>query len=80
MNENIDYKETYVGLFQNNKSFGFVVPDEKKGIGDIFISKKNFGKARNNHKVVVKILKYPEEGKKAESPAVRRALPAFSRG
>ena len=70
MNENIEYKETYVGLFQNNKSFGFVVPDEKKGIGDIFISKKNFGKARNNHKVVVKILKYPEEGKKAEGKVI----------
>ena len=70
MNENIEYKETYVGLFQNNKSFGFVVPDEKKGIGDIFISKKNFGKARNNHKVVVKILKYPEDGKKAEGKVI----------
>lgn len=66
----IELKETYVGLFQNNKSFGFVVPDEKKGIGDIFISKKNFGKARNNHKVVVKILKYPKDGKKAEGKII----------
>ena len=68
--QEIELKETYVGLFQNNRSFGFVVPDEKKGIGDIFISKKNFGKARNNHKVVVKILKYPEEGKKAEGKII----------
>ena len=70
MKEEIELKETYVGLFQNNKSFGFVVPDEKKGIGDIFISKKNFGKARNNHKVVVKILKYPKDGKKAEGKII----------
>jgi len=68
--KDIELKETYVGLFQNNKSFGFVVPDEKKGIGDIFISKKNFGKARNNHKVVVKILKYPKDGKKAEGKII----------
>lgn len=68
--KDIELKETYVGLFQNNKSFGFVVPDEKKGIGDIFISKKNFGKARNNHKVVVKILKYPKDGKKAEGKVI----------
>ena len=70
MEEKIQLKETYVGLFQNNKSFGFVIPDEKKGIGDIFISKKNFGKARNNHKVVVKILKYPKDGKKAEGKII----------
>ena len=31
-----------------------------------FISKKNFGKARNNHKVLVQITKYPQKGKKAE--------------
>ena len=28
--QEIELKETYVGLFQNNRSFGFVVPDEKK--------------------------------------------------
>ena len=37
---------------------------------DIFISKKNFGKARNNHKVLVKIIKYPERGKKAEGKII----------
>ena len=70
MKEEIQLKSTYVGLFQNNKSFGFVIPDEKKGIGDIFISKKNFGKARNNHKVLVKIIKYPKDGKKAEGKII----------
>ena len=59
-------KDTIVGRFENNKSFGFVVPDDKNFGTDIFISKKNFGKARNNHKVLVKIIKYPEKGKKAE--------------
>lgn len=63
-------KDTVVGIFQNNKSFGFVVPDDKNFGTDIFISKKNFGKARNNHKVLVKITKYPEKGKKAEGKIV----------
>ena len=53
-------KDTVVGTFQYNKNFGFVIPDDKNFGTDIFISKKNFGKARNNHKVLVKIIKYPE--------------------
>jgi len=63
-------RETLVGTFQNNKNFGFVVPDDKKFGTDIFISKKNFGKARNNHKVKVRILKYPEDGKHAEGEII----------
>ncbi len=66
MQEEIEKKDTLVGTFQNNKSFGFVVPDNRKLYGDIFISKKNFGKARNNHKVLVKIIKYPKGDKRAE--------------
>lgn len=63
-------KDTIVGIFQNNKNFGFVIPDDKNFGTDIFISKKNFGKARNNHKVLVKIIKYPEENKKAEGKII----------
>ena len=59
-----------VGIFQNHKSFGFVVPDDKSLGTDIFISKKNFGKARNNHKVLVQIIKYPEKGKNAEGKII----------
>lgn len=63
-------KDTVVGIFQNNKNFGFVVPDDKNFGTDIFVSKKNFGKARNNHKVLVQITKYPEKGKKAEGKII----------
>ena len=63
-------KDTLVGTFQNSKNFGFVVPDDKKFGTDIFISKKNFGKARNNQKVVVKITKYAQKGKKAEGKVI----------
>ena len=63
-------KDTVVGIFQNNKNFGFVVPDDKNFGTDIYIAKKDFGKARNNHKVLVKITKYPQKGKKAEGKIV----------
>ena len=63
-------KEAVVGTFQNNKTFGFVVPDDRSFGTDIFISKSNFGKARNNHKVLVQITKYPQKGKKAEGKII----------
>lgn len=63
-------KDTLVGTFQNSRNFGFVVPDDKKFGTDIFISKKDFGKAKNNQKVVVKITKYAQKGKKAEGKVI----------
>ena len=63
-------KDTVVGIFQNNKTFGFVVPDDKNFGTDIYIAKKDMGKARNNHKVLVKITKYPQKEKKAEGKII----------
>ena len=63
-------KDTVVGIFQKSQNFGFVIPDDKKFGTDIYISKKNFGKARNNHKVLVKLTKYPKDGKNAEGEIV----------
>ena len=64
-------KDTFVGIFQKGENYGFVIPDNKKEIGtDIFISKENFGKARNNHKVVVKITKPSKEGKHPEGKII----------
>ena len=63
--------DTLVGVFKNSRNFGFVIPDDKKVIGtDIFISKKDFGKAKNNQKVVVQITKLPKEGRKAEGKII----------
>ena len=63
-------RETIVGIFQKSKNFGFVVPDDKRFGTDIFISKSNCKEARNNDKVVAKILKYPERGKNAEGEVI----------
>ncbi len=62
---------TLVGTFKDSKNFGFVIPDNKKVISsDIFISKKDFHKAKNNQKVVVKVTKMPTENRKAEGEII----------
>ena len=59
-------KREVIGTFQKSKNFGFVVPDDRKINTDIFVSKKHYGNAKNNQKVVVEIIKYPTKGKNAE--------------
>ena len=63
-------KDTFVGVFQKSRNFGFVVPDDRKVNTDIFISKKNCGKAKNNQKVVAKITKFPQGNKSAEGKII----------
>ena len=63
-------KDTVVGTFQKSRNFAFVVPDDKNFGTDIFISKTNWGKARDKKKVLVQILKYPEKGKNAEGKVI----------
>lgn len=62
--------KTLVGTFKNNKSFGFVVPDNRKESKDIFISKKNFNGAKDNSKVVVQITKEETQNKKPEGKII----------
>lgn len=49
-----------VGVFQNEESFGFVVPDDKRINRDILIPKEAFQGAVTGDKVVVRIVQYPE--------------------
>ena len=62
--------KTVVGTYTKSKNFGFVVADEKKLPGDIYIPKNFRGKAKTNDKVVVEIIKYPEKDKKAEGKII----------
>lgn len=59
-----------VGVFQPNKNFGFVIPDEKKFNQDIYIPKKYFSGARDNDKVVCQITVWPQAGRKPEGKVV----------
>lgn len=63
-------KNTIVGTYQKSRNFGFVIPDDKKLGSDIYISKKDARKAKNNQKVVVEIIKLPQKDKSAEGKIV----------
>lgn len=65
--------KTIVGTFESNKSFGFVVPDDHKISYDIFIPKAYMKDAKTNQKVVVEIMKWPDQRR---NPEGRCCVPA----
>jgi len=58
-------KTSFVGTFQANRGFGFVVPDDKKMSMDIFVAKEDTLGAVDGHKVVVEITNWPDQVKSA---------------
>ena len=58
-------KKNYVGIIQINKNFAFVIPDDKKIKGDIYIPLKKINEAKEGQKVIAQIEDWPE---KAECP------------
>ena len=60
-------KKEIVGIVDKTANHTFVVPDNKKCHQDIYINpKENTKKGFDGDKVVVKIIKWPEEGRKPE--------------
>lgn len=60
-----------VGLFQTQDGgYAFVIPDDKRVIRDIFIPKHAFNGAMDGHKVVVRIVSYPEGRAAAEGEVI----------
>ncbi len=53
-------KDTYVGVLQLQKNFGFVVPDSPVMPYDIFIPASQAGKGKNGLKVLARITEWPE--------------------
>lgn len=62
---------TTVGTFVDQKSYGFVVADDKRITNDIFIPKEEKNGAIDGHKVVVEITKYPEGRMSAEGSVIK---------
>ena len=58
-------KTTFVGTYQANRGFGFVVTDDKKLNLDIFVAKEDTLGAVDGHKVVVEITNWPDNTKSA---------------
>ncbi len=59
-----------VGTFDNSSNFGFVVPDDRRITGDIFIPKDELNGAKPGFKVVAEIVKWPEARRNAEGRIV----------
>lgn len=55
-----------VGTFDKNRYYGFVIPDDTRITGDIFIHNNKAMKAKNGDKVVVEISEWPEKRRNAE--------------
>lgn len=62
--------ETVVGTYFSSKGYGFVEPDDQRFYTDIFVLEKNGLKAKNGHKVVVKITEYPKGKKNPEGKII----------
>ena len=60
-----------VGEYRASKNFGFVVPDSKKVVDDIFIPKNQNLGAVDGHKVLVEITKYREEESNPEGHVIQ---------
>ncbi len=63
--------EQIVGTFEDNQSFGFIIPDDQRIPNDIFIPKGKMNGAVSGHKVIVKLTKFPERRKSAEGEVVK---------
>ena len=53
-----------VGIYEDNKSFGFVLPEDKRIQHDIFISKKDRNGAKKGQIVMVEITRWPDGKRK----------------
>ncbi|MBZ2174166.1 ribonuclease R [Schnuerera sp. xch1] len=61
---------TIVGTYESSKNFGFVIPDDTKIAYDVFIPKEHINGAKNNQKVVVEIVRWPEKRRNPEGKIV----------
>lgn len=59
-----------VGTYEKSKNFGFVVPDDSKIPGDIFVPKERSKGAVDGHKVVVELTDYGNLRKSPEGKVV----------
>src|SRR5690625_2891472 len=60
-----------VGTYEDNREFGFVIPDDSKIANDIFIPKGKAKGAITGNKVIVEIVTYPEGRKSAEGEVIQ---------
>ena len=59
-----------VGIYEDSRNFGFVVPDDPRINVDIFIPKSETNGAKNGHKVVCEIIRWPEARRNPEGKII----------
>jgi len=59
-----------VGVYEDSKNFGFVVPDDPRINIDIFIPKSETNGAKDGYKVVCEITKWPEARRNPEGKVI----------
>ncbi len=59
-----------VGIYESSRYFGFVIPDDRRVPGDIFIPKDETLGAKPGQKVIAEIVKWPEKRRNAEGRIV----------
>lgn len=62
--------KTVVGTFESSKNFGFVIPDDKRISGDIYIPQNEINGAVSGQKVEAKILVWPKKRRNAEGTII----------
>ena len=62
--------ERIVGLYQESKNFGFVIPDNERYTRDIFVAKEDSSGAVDGSKVVAELISYGTERKSPEGKIV----------
>lgn len=60
-----------IGTYETGDDFGFVIPDNRRILRDIYIAKQHNLHAVNGHKVVVEILNWGDRDKKPEGKITR---------
>ena len=59
-----------VGIYQQSKNYGFVIPDNERFARDIFVPKEASKGAMNGHKVVVLLTDYGDERRNPEGKVI----------
>lgn len=60
----------FIGRLQLNKGFGFFVAEMDRPMPDIFIPQENFHGAKDNDKVVVRLLQWDADGRRPQGEVV----------
>ena len=64
-------RATLVGTFQSDNGYGFVIPDDKEYSADVYVPLKKSKGAKTGDKVLVQIVKFPENHRNPEGAVIQ---------